>query len=30
MVLEDTKDFPVYKGQASVVSRVPSHRLRRI
>lgn len=30
VVLEDTKDSAVYKAQASVVSRVPSHRLRRI
>jgi sugar O-acyltransferase (sialic acid O-acetyltransferase NeuD family) len=30
VVLEDTEDFSIYKAQASVRSRVPSHRLRRI
>lgn len=30
LILRDTKDFEVYKGQASVPSRVPSFRLRHI
>ena len=30
LVLENTKEFAIYKGQAARPSRVPSHRLRRI
>ena len=30
LIVNDTKDFEVYKGQASVPSRAPSYRLRRI
>jgi acetyltransferase-like isoleucine patch superfamily enzyme len=30
LILKDTQDFEVYKGNASAPSRVPSHRLRRV